>query len=76
MLTDDGRYYSCDELLCATRESILAISNWLGTVLDGSFDFWVPESKKRVEREGKLDNLRRARDRLSMEFDLFRKEKK
>jgi len=75
MLTD-GYSYSCDELLCATRESILAISNWLGTVLNGSFDFWVPESKMRVEREGNLDNLRRVRDRLSMELELFRKEKK
>ena len=68
--------YSCEELLAACHESFTTLRTWLGGVHDGRFDFFVPAERKREEWQRKAESLKLVRDRLRLEIETFRADKR
>jgi hypothetical protein len=68
--------YSCEELLGACHESTTALRTWLGGVLDERSSFFVPAERKREEWRRKAESLKLVRDRLRLEIENFRTDKR
>ncbi|KAK2467251.1 hypothetical protein APHAL10511_000800 [Amanita phalloides] len=67
---------SCDELLTTSREAIMTTHRWLGGVFHGRFRFWHSAERKRSERQRRVNELKLVRDRLWLELECFRRNKR
>ncbi|KAF9446717.1 hypothetical protein P691DRAFT_776668 [Macrolepiota fuliginosa MF-IS2] len=66
----------CTDLLSVTREGLIGVKDWLGTVRDARLRFWVKAATKDAQRQNKLDEIQRLRYRVASALEEFRNDKR
>ena len=69
-------FHSCTDLLNITREGLIGVRDWLGSVREDKLQCFMKTEAFGAKRQNKLDEVQRRRHRIVSVLDDFKKDKR
>ena len=69
-------FHSCIDLLNITREGLIGVRDWLGSVRQDKLQCFMKTAAFDAKRQNKLDEVQRLRHRIVSVLDDFKKNKR
>ncbi|KAF5346488.1 hypothetical protein D9756_010113 [Leucocoprinus leucothites] len=66
----------CTDLLNATKDGLTGVRDWLGTVREDKFHFWMKTAACETRRQNRLDTVQRLRYQVASALEDFRSDKR